>query len=61
MGVLTNFFDTCQPLPSSWKAVVETHQDGGKHWHVIVLFDKAVRSRRAALFDIDGLHPNVVT
>lgn len=45
---------------SHWKAVRETHGDGGHHWHVIVVFEKALRRRGADLFDINGLHPNVV-
>ncbi|KAI5980475.1 hypothetical protein F5J12DRAFT_789200 [Pisolithus orientalis] len=59
--MVREFFENCNPKPSTWKVAVESHQDGGKHWHVIVQFDQAIRSRRADLFDIDGLHPNVVT
>ena len=59
--VLEDFFTVkCNPVPTSWKGVVETHADGGRHWHIIVFFDRAIRSRKADLFNIDGLHPNVV-
>lgn len=37
----------------------EHHQDGGTHLHVFVDFGRNFRSRRADVFDVDGVHPNI--
>ncbi|KAG9307896.1 hypothetical protein JVU11DRAFT_12968 [Chiua virens] len=47
------------PKPQHWKAAEESHQDGGKHWHVLVTFVARVFSKNLKLFDIRGIHPNV--
>ena len=42
-----------------WHLAVERHADGGKHWHVMCIWDEVFNTRRAhELFDIDGVHPN---
>ncbi|KAI5981150.1 hypothetical protein F5J12DRAFT_908511 [Pisolithus orientalis] len=56
--MVREFFKNCNPKPLTWKAAVESHQDGGKHWHIIVQFDQVIQSRRVDLFNIDGLHLN---
>jgi hypothetical protein len=49
------------PVPiKHWKAVEEHHQDGGRHWHAIVVFDVPYRGRDERAFDVDGIHPNIV-
>lgn len=46
------------PSPTRWKAAEERHADGGRHWHVIALWDKPPRWRGANKLDVDGIHPN---
>lgn len=38
----------------------ELHQDGGTHLHCFVDFGRKFRSRKADVFDVDGIHPNIV-
>lgn len=40
------------------KVAQESHQDGGTHFHAVVLFSKRVRLATRA-FDFEGKHPNV--
>ena len=47
-----------------WAAVEEAHQDGGKHWHVFLLFHNTFTTRNHKHFDLDTadnatLHPNI--
>lgn len=44
-----------------WYAAEERHQDGGRHWHALVMFQTQVRSRSKAYFDVGGIHPNIKT
>lgn len=37
----------------------EYHQDGGLHLHVFVDFGRKLRSRKASIFDVGGIHPNI--
>lgn len=37
----------------------EHHEDGGIHLHVFCDFGRKFRSRRADVFDVDGIHPNI--
>lgn len=37
----------------------EHHNDGGIHYHVFCDFGRKLRSRRADVFDVDGIHPNI--
>lgn len=37
----------------------EHHEDGGIHLHVFVDFGRKFRSRKASIFDVDGVHPNI--
>ncbi|AXL65879.1 replication-associated protein [Giant house spider associated circular virus 1] len=37
----------------------EHHEDGGVHLHVFCEFERKFRSRRADVFDVDGVHPNI--
>jgi hypothetical protein len=43
----------------TWKAVTELHEDGGRHWHVILKFGRPYRGTNVRVFDIDGVHPNI--
>uniref|UniRef100_A0A8E7G297 Replication-associated protein n=1 Tax=Ficedula parva Genomoviridae sp. TaxID=2814952 RepID=A0A8E7G297_9VIRU len=38
----------------------ESHEDGGVHLHVFCDFGRKFRSRKADVFDVDGVHPNIV-
>jgi len=37
----------------------EYHEDGGLHLHVFVSFGRKFKSRRADVFDVGGVHPNI--
>jgi len=37
----------------------ENHEDGGIHLHVFADFGRKFRSRKADVFDVDGVHPNI--
>lgn len=37
----------------------ENHEDGGVHLHVFCDFGRKFRSRKADVFDVDGVHPNI--
>jgi len=37
----------------------ESHADGGIHLHCFVDFGRKFRSRRTAIFDVEGRHPNI--
>lgn len=37
----------------------EAHADGGIHLHLFCDFGRKFRSRRADVFDVDGVHPNI--
>lgn len=37
----------------------ELHQDGGKHLHVFVAFERRFSTRNSRRFDCDGHHPNI--
>lgn len=37
----------------------EAHSDGGTHLHAFVDFGRRFQSRRAAVFDVGGFHPNI--
>ncbi|KAF8260942.1 hypothetical protein EI94DRAFT_1893735 [Lactarius quietus] len=48
----------------NWAAMEEVHQDGGKHWHVFLLFHAPLQTRDHKAFDINAdwrtiLHPNI--
>nr|QBX89245.1 replication associated protein [Apis mellifera genomovirus 1] len=38
----------------------ESHQDGGVHLHAFFMFQSKFESRNVRVFDVDGMHPNVV-
>ncbi|ATG71331.1 replication associated protein [Gopherus associated genomovirus 1] len=38
----------------------ESHQDGGVHLHAFFMFESKFESRNVRIFDVDGMHPNVV-
>ncbi|KAG1827742.1 hypothetical protein DFJ58DRAFT_738177 [Suillus subalutaceus] len=58
-GTLCRFFADFSVPIKHWKAVEEHHVDGGRHWHVIVVFETAFRGRNERIFDIEGIHPNI--
>ncbi|KAG1761536.1 hypothetical protein EV702DRAFT_984711, partial [Suillus placidus] len=58
-GAMRRFFDEFPVAIKHWKGVQEHHVDGGRHWHVIVVFDKPFRGRNERIFDIYGIHPNI--
>lgn len=39
----------------------ERHEDGGLHLHAFVDFGTKFRGRGAAIFDVEGRHPNITT
>jgi len=38
----------------------EYHRDGGIHLHAFFMFERKFESRNVRIFDVDGLHPNIV-
>ncbi|ANN22659.1 replication initiation associated protein [Gemycircularvirus HV-GcV2] len=38
----------------------ESHADGGLHLHAFFMFERKFESRDVRVFDVDGLHPNIV-
>lgn len=38
----------------------EDHADGGRHLHVLAMWERVFRSRRSDVFDVGGRHPNIV-
>ena len=38
----------------------ENHQSGKVHWHVYVKYDQEIDSMDVRLFDLKGVHPNIV-
>jgi hypothetical protein len=46
--------------PIEWARICrETHEDGNKHLHAVVKFQRRFQSRRADVFDVLGQHPNI--
>jgi len=39
----------------------EQHEDGGRHFHVLVFWPLRLKTRQARYWDIDGYHPKVLT
>ena len=58
---VTNFFNGLGDKIDKWGAVEEHHGDGGRHWHVLVMFKSPFRSRGPAALDIAGIHPHIQT
>lgn len=62
--MVTDFFSALTTV-KTWCAAEELHEEGGRHWHVIVFMHRKLRSRNPGYFDLVGedlriLHPNVV-
>lgn len=38
----------------------ERHRDGGLHLHAFFMFERKFESRNVRIFDVDGLHPNIL-
>jgi len=47
------------PTPTRWVIGQEQHQDGGKHFHVMLGYDDKVDIRDQAFYDYNDHHPNV--
>lgn len=47
------------PGISSYRICEEKHEDGGKHYHVFVVFENTIRSKNKRYFDLNGHHPNI--
>lgn len=46
-------------LNPTWvEAIAEQHQDGGTHWHAVVVFPRRFQ-RNMSAFDSQGVHPNI--
>ncbi len=43
----------------AWYGAEEHHQDGGRHWHALLIFHTALRTRNKDCFNIEGRHPNI--
>lgn len=37
----------------------ERHQDGGRHWHIFVEWEKSISLRVRDQWDVTGVHPNI--
>lgn len=49
-------------FPVAWIWIAEeTHENGTRHYHVSVMFKRKLRSRKANMLDLYGVHPNVAT
>lgn len=44
-----------------YKVCKEHHQDGKVHWHVYVKFDSIIDTTNPRFFDINGVHPNIIS
>jgi len=53
--VLTERFGPCQ-----YKIARELHKSGKVHFHAKFIFDSEIDSQDPHLFDIDGVHPNIL-
>lgn len=47
------------PTPDGWVCGEENHQDGGKHFHVMVKYETRIDIRDQRFFDVEGYHPNI--
>jgi len=47
------------PTPTRWAIGEEQHQDGGKHFHVLLGYDDKVDIRDQAFYDYNDHHPNI--
>lgn len=47
------------PSPEAWACGEEVHENGGKHFHVLLRYADRVDIRDERFFDIDGKHPNI--
>lgn len=47
------------PTPTRWAIGEEQHQDGGKHFHVLLGYDDRIDIRDQAFYDYNGHHPNI--
>jgi hypothetical protein len=56
---LTDMLEAFRPRIKTWAAVEERHGDGGRHWHVIAIWDKPLRKTRVDVFNVAGIHPNI--
>jgi len=52
------YFDGLESNPG-WCAAQEQHQDGGRHWHILLQYVRRRNVREPRYFDILGEHPRI--
>jgi len=56
---LLSFLERFGPL--QYIVAVEPHKSGKAHYHVFAKYDVAINSSNSRIFDLNGVHPNIIS